>query len=134
MQETIDHTKPKNIFLSAYWPGQQAGEPHIGYGARKGFLIVQLAGLGYSVTSQIVNLFIAPKVRPTMKPVVRTLLPLAIATILGLLSYLYGRSNGYYQLDEQGNPVLFLSSTLPDTIKDRKGMNRQEFLEQTQNA
>src|SRR5581483_9443092 len=117
MQESIDNTKQKNIFLSAYWPRQQAGEPHIGYGAKKGFLIVQLAGLGYSVTSQIINLFFAPKVRPIMKPAIRTLLPLAVATILGLLGYLYGKSNGYYQLDEQGHPTLFLSSTLPDSIK-----------------
>src|SRR6266700_572552 len=131
MQE-IDQAKPKNIFLSAYWPRQQANESHIGYGGKKGFLIVQLAGIGYSVTSQILNLFFAPKVRPLMKPAVRTLLPLAVGAILGILGYLYGKSNGYYQLDEQGNPVLFLSPTLPEPIKDRRGIGRKEFLEQVE--
>jgi hypothetical protein len=128
--EEIDRVTQKNIFLSAYWPRQQADEPHIGYGGKKGYLVVQLAAIGYSVTNQLFNLFFEPKIRPLLRPAVRGLFPLAMAATLGILGYLYGKSKGYYQLDEQGNPVLFLSSTLPEPIKDRRGIGRKSFLEQ----
>ena len=128
----IDQATPKNIFLSAYWPRQQADEPHIGYGEKKGYLVVQLASLGYSVASQLFNLFFEPKIRPLLRPAIRLLFPLAMAAILGTFGYLYGKSKGYYQLDEQGNPALFLSPTLPENIKDRRGIGRKEFLEQAE--
>jgi hypothetical protein len=128
----IDRTTSKNIFLSAYWPGQQADEPHIGYGGNKGYLIVQLATLGYSVAVNLFNLFIEPKIRPLFRPAARLVFPLVVSTSLGLLAYLYGKSKGYYQLDEQGNPVHFLSTTLPESLKDRRGVGRKEFLEQVE--
>jgi hypothetical protein len=41
MMEEIDRANQEMLFVSAYWAGQNADEPDIGYAMRKDYLLYQ---------------------------------------------------------------------------------------------
>ena len=124
----IDRATQDSIFISAYWRQRNADETNIGYGRRKDNLIFQIVGVLFSVLSRIAGWFVEPKVRHLMKPWVRFALVLLPALAIGILINRGRTSTGFYQLDNEGKPVLFLSSTPPESIQGRIGVSQKRFL------
>jgi len=120
----------KKLFISAYWPRRQADEPNIGYGIRKDYMIYQGAGAIISLATRGFTMFFEPRVRPTLRPLVRFAPILVISLILGILLNRSHKYTGFYQLDDQGTPIHFLAPSLPESIQGRFGISRKKFLEQ----
>lgn len=124
----IDRVAQDKIFISAYWRQRNVDEKNIGYGRRKDNFILQIVGVLFTLLSRIVGWFVEPKVRHLMKPWVRFALLLLPSLVIGILINRGRTSVGFYQLDNEGRPVLFLSSMPPEEIQGRIGASRKRFL------
>ncbi len=124
----IDQAEQNNILITAYWPQRHTDEPHIGYGRRKDAFAFQIVGTLFTLTSRVLGWFVEPRVRPIMKPWVRFALLLLPALSIGILANRGNKAKGFYQLDDEGRPVLFLSSAPPENIQGRMGVSRKRFL------
>ncbi len=133
--KAMDRATQENIFVSAYWPRRHADETNIGYGVSKDLFLIQLAGVLYSLTIRLLGTFVEPKVRPLIRPWVRgvLLLPGVLPGLsLAILAFIFSSRRhqliGFYQLDDEGRPVLFLAPLEPETIRGRIGVSRRKFL------
>jgi len=124
----IEQATPQNIFIAAYWRQRNADETNIGYGLRKDILVLQIAASLFTLLGRIIRWFVAPKVRPVMKPWMPFALLLVPTISIGILINRGRKSTGFYQLDNEGRPVLFLSPTPPESLQGRIGVSRQKFL------
>jgi hypothetical protein len=134
LMKEIDLGAQRNIYLAAYWPSQQADEPHIAYGidsrGQMCLVVLKIWTIFSFIFRQLGDL---PKVRPLIRSWMRITVMVTSIIIALTLSFIsrnksYQKS-GYYQLDDKGRPILFLSPTLPSQIRGRMGISQKKFLE-----
>ncbi|GCE28895.1 hypothetical protein KDA_43790 [Dictyobacter alpinus] len=114
----------EKIVLLSYWPRQQAGEEHIGFGMPRNYLLYSLFMVPLSLSMEWL---IIPRLQP-----------IPILSIINLMTFLLfllfipaGRRTGFYSLDEQGKAVTFLQRGVPGQLNGQLGMDRKRFLAQT---
>ena len=118
----------KRLVMVAYWRRLRRGEPNIGYGMAKGYLWLQLAVVAHLLARYAFTLFIEPKLLPRVRYLVRNAPSFAATFVLSRATSRMRRSSGYYQLDNGGAPVRFLSKQLPPSIQGRLGTSRRAYL------
>jgi hypothetical protein len=123
--KTID--VPENILISAYWPAKDRDDVPVGYGMQKSHLVFQFVLTFYGLLHQIMAWFLEPRVRPLMRPGVRLLTLMLPGIILALLANRGRKYTGFYQLDNEGGPVQYLSPAPPKSIQGRIGVGRKRF-------
>ena len=120
---------PENILISAYWPAKGGDDISVGYGVQKTFIAFQLGMTLFRLISQLTNWFLEPRARTLMGPTTRLLAFLLPGVILALLSNRGRKYTGFYQLNNEGRPVQYLSPAPPESIKGRMGVGRKRFFE-----
>ena len=125
MMKEIDSATQKKISISAYWRRRQADEANIGYGFRKDYLALQMVSILFS---SLMRWFIEPRIRPAMKHWMRLVYLFLPGLSLAFISNRGRKATGFYQLDDEGMPVLFLSRIPPESIQGRIGTSRNKFL------
>jgi hypothetical protein len=133
----IEQEDSRSIYIAAYWPSRQADEPPIGYGmdSRRKIDFVFMQGL--SILAILLRILTdLPKVRLLIYRREGCLLYLTITLGFGILFIRKNiqekkgyRKIGYYQLDNEGKPILFLSPLAPIHIWRRIGVDHKRFLE-----
>ncbi len=126
--KTID--VPENILISAYWPPKDENDVPVGYGVQKTHLALQMSLSSFTFVSQVLTRFLEPRIRPLMRPGVRLLMLMLPAIILALLANRGRKYTGFYQLNNEGRPVQYLSPAAPESIQGRMGVGRKKFFEQ----
>ena len=121
--KTID--VPENILISTYWPAQDGDDIAVGYGMQKTFLFFQVSMTLFRLVFQITTWFL----EPLMRPGVRLLTLLLPGTIFALLANRGRKYTGFYQLDDEGRPVQYLSPAPPKSIQGRIGVGRKRFFD-----
>ncbi len=96
----------------------------------RNFILSQGVASIFSLATGVFGLLFEPKVRPAIRAWVRFALIFVISMPLAILSLRMRKYTGYYQIDDQGRPVHFLGTALPESIKGRFGLTRKKFLEQ----
>ena len=111
----------RELVIWRYWPDVQG--MHIGYANSKRFLLLIALLLGAAVCTLVLDWFFHLGLGALI----------AIVVIVVLFSRMYRtvtRYNGYYELDEQGNPVRFLGNKSADIAHFPLGrpVSRARFL------
>ena len=133
IMKEVDQATRENLLIVSYWPGQAADEPNIGYGFPKEVFIVEGFNRIFSLCTSIFIWFFAPRIRPLVHPAIRFIVAIAyVATAIPLSrrNMATNKQRGYYQLDGQGQPVIFISRMQPESIDRRIGVGRNRFLVQ----
>lgn len=128
----LDPGEHRHVWIASYWRNGEGDGPHIGYGIAKGYVWMTLVGTVVSLTMQLYNRFVAPKLRTrplggaVIVPWLAWMIFIAIRTIR---SWQNGPVSGFYELDETGTPIRYLSrSDPPSSILGRTGSGRRAFL------
>jgi hypothetical protein len=121
-------SEQRRLVIMAYWPRLRRDDLPIGYAMAKGYLWLQLPLLFYNVVHRAFAIWIEPKLRPRGRLLVRNAPLLATGFTVGLISMRMQRIAGYYQLNEQGTPIRFISKRVPPSIHGRRGTTRRGFL------
>ena len=124
----IDRGFQEKILITAYWPRRNVDETNIGYGLRKDKFFFQIVGVFYTLIGRILGTFVEPRVRPIVRPGVRLALWLLPGIGIAILTRRGSKSTGFYQLDDEGRPLLFLSRMQPEHIQGHMGVSRKRFL------
>ena len=128
--KAIDRSTQESIFISAYWPQRNNNESPIGYGMRKEYLFFQAVLLLFNIIARVTGWFFRGRALPLRRPGPRSFL-LLISALSSILLFRRERAyTGFYQLDNEGRPVLFLSRSLPMSIQGRMGVSRKRFFAQ----
>jgi hypothetical protein len=122
----------RHILITDYWRGSGAQEPHIGFGTAKGRIWLRLARIVEgSITGLLTRAHYESPGRPTWP--VRYLAYVLTAVWKAIFAVsLRLSAAGFYELDDAGRPIRFLSHHPPDGLWDRssRSTGRKGFLRQ----
>ena len=119
------------ILIIAYWRGSGVPEPHVGYGTAKGHVWMGLAGVVESSIMRLVSLFLYPRLRTRPVGCLVYIPTFAWVVIWAVWFWRFAPASGFYELDDAGRPIRFLStSSPPAAILGRTGTGRKAFLRQ----
>jgi hypothetical protein len=132
---TLDHTKQEQLYISAYWPSQMKDEHAVGYAIAKDVLVYRSIGIIFSLLSSLFSLFFPNPIKNVnanpydKRRGVFAVDKIGLNLLIDLLALRHRKLAGFYQLDAQGNPTIFIGKKPPKSILGRVGVNRKQFLQ-----
>jgi hypothetical protein len=125
--EELDRAYQEQLYISAYWPQRTQDELHIGYGVAKDLLIYQGITILFTLATRVFGMFFESKLR-FFHPFLRFVFMLVINILMTTLTMRRRKLSGFYQLDAQGKPTVFISKSPPESIRGHIGVGRKKFL------